>query len=120
MFCRSLYVLLAIVLSAFLRFTDSDYPFDIFKLFLTHLRHMQLFSVERKHWTLFSNMYASSSNKIEQEIIPKEGDVLIFYHIVLIDTFGILRIQYGDSFALESRTLSYGISIVDLTVNISQ
>jgi hypothetical protein len=32
-FCRSLFVLLAIVLSV-LRFTDSDYPFGIFKLFL--------------------------------------------------------------------------------------
>ena len=35
MFCKSLFVLflLVIVLSALLRFTDSDYPFDIFKLF---------------------------------------------------------------------------------------
>jgi hypothetical protein len=34
MFCRSLFVLfLAIVLSV-LRYTDSDYPFGIFKLFL--------------------------------------------------------------------------------------
>jgi len=35
MFCRSLFVLflLAIVMSG-LRFTDSDYPFGIFKLFL--------------------------------------------------------------------------------------
>ena len=28
--------LLAIVLSVFLRFTDSDYPFGIFKLFICH------------------------------------------------------------------------------------
>jgi hypothetical protein len=39
MFCRSLFVLLyffllAIVLSVLLRFTDSEYPFGIFKLFL--------------------------------------------------------------------------------------
>jgi hypothetical protein len=36
MFCRSLFIhfLLAIVLSALLRFTTSDYPFGIFKLFL--------------------------------------------------------------------------------------
>jgi len=32
-FCRSVFVLLAIVLSV-LRYTDSDYPFCIFKLFL--------------------------------------------------------------------------------------
>ena len=40
MFCRSLFApvvlfLLAIVLPVLLRFTDSDYPFGIFKLFLT-------------------------------------------------------------------------------------
>jgi hypothetical protein len=40
MFCRSLFVvfilfLLDIVLSV-LRFTDSNYPFDIFKLFLSY------------------------------------------------------------------------------------
>ena len=36
--CRSLFVLflLAIVLSVLLRYTDSDYPFGIFKLFLYH------------------------------------------------------------------------------------
>jgi len=36
MFCRSLFVffLLAIVLSVLLPYTDSDYPFCIFKLFL--------------------------------------------------------------------------------------
>jgi hypothetical protein len=35
MFCRSLFVLfvLAIVMSVILRFTDSDYPFDIFIAF---------------------------------------------------------------------------------------
>jgi hypothetical protein len=32
-FCRSLFVLLAIVLSVLLRFTDSDYPIGIFQLF---------------------------------------------------------------------------------------
>ena len=37
MFCRSLFALLAIVLSV-LRFTDSDYSFGIFKLFLTVLK----------------------------------------------------------------------------------
>jgi hypothetical protein len=36
MFCRSLFVLLVIVLSV-LRFTDSDYPFGIFKLFIQTL-----------------------------------------------------------------------------------
>jgi len=34
MFCRSLFVLLSIVLSVLLRFTASDYLFGIFKLFL--------------------------------------------------------------------------------------
>jgi len=40
MFCSSLFVplyffLLAIVMSVLLRFTDSDYPFGIFKLFFS-------------------------------------------------------------------------------------
>jgi hypothetical protein len=34
LFCGSLFVLLAIVVSVLLRFTDSNYPFGIFKLFL--------------------------------------------------------------------------------------
>ena len=34
MFCRSLFFSVAIVLSVLLRYTDSDYPFGIFKLFL--------------------------------------------------------------------------------------
>jgi hypothetical protein len=34
-------VLLAIVLSVLLRFTDSDCPFDIFKLFLSNPYNMQ-------------------------------------------------------------------------------
>ena len=39
MFCRSWFVLfhLAIVLSVPLRYTDSDYPFGIFKLFLVNI-----------------------------------------------------------------------------------
>jgi hypothetical protein len=41
MFCRSLFVffLLVIVLSVLLRYTDSDYPFGIFKLFLFHFKY---------------------------------------------------------------------------------
>jgi hypothetical protein len=36
MFCPFVYFLLAIVLSVLLRYTDSDYPFVIFKLLLDH------------------------------------------------------------------------------------
>ena len=46
MFCKSLLVLflLAIVLSVLLRYTDSDYPFGIFKLFFafSHLLFMYI------------------------------------------------------------------------------
>jgi hypothetical protein len=41
MLCRSAFVLLAIVLSVLLRYTDSDYPFGIFKLFLIRPTWMQ-------------------------------------------------------------------------------
>jgi hypothetical protein len=44
MFCRSLFVPLAIVLSVLLQFTDSDYPFGIFKLFLSQMRFDSGFS----------------------------------------------------------------------------
>jgi hypothetical protein len=46
MFCGSLFVLylLAIVLFVLLRFTDSDYPFGIFKLFLLVSESVQTFS----------------------------------------------------------------------------
>ena len=37
MFRTSLFVLLTIVLSVFLRFMDSDYPFGIYILFMTYL-----------------------------------------------------------------------------------
>jgi hypothetical protein len=37
MFRTSLFVLLTIVLSVFLQFIDSDYPFGIYILFLTYL-----------------------------------------------------------------------------------
>ena len=56
MFCRSLFVLLAIVLSVHLRFTDSDYHFGIFKLFLSYFDLLQIF-----HMTiLFRNISESS------------------------------------------------------------
>ena len=34
--CSFVLFISAIVLSVLLRFTDSDYPFDIFKLFFKH------------------------------------------------------------------------------------
>ena len=40
MFCRSLFVLLTIVLSVLLRYTDSDFPFGIFKLFLMSIHRI--------------------------------------------------------------------------------
>jgi len=43
MFGRSLLVILAIVLSVFLSYTYSDYPFGIFKLFLHCVKLLILF-----------------------------------------------------------------------------
>ena len=37
-FCPFVLFLIAIVLSVLLRYTDSDYSFGIFKLFLEHLK----------------------------------------------------------------------------------
>ena len=55
--CRSLFVLLyfffllAIVLSVLLRYTDSDYPFGIFKLFL----HMKIHRNQIINISVFSH-----------------------------------------------------------------
>ena len=79
---------------------------------------MKPFSVERRYWTLFRNKYSSISDKIQAQIISKEGDVSIFCHIVYNDMLGI-----KDSIWRLIRTrapLIYGMSVVDLKVNISQ
>jgi len=49
-FCRSLFVifLLAIVLSVLLPYTDSDYLFGIFKLFLSHVHILYSDSIGEK------------------------------------------------------------------------
>jgi len=43
---------------------------------------MKRFGVEPIYWTLFRNNYSSISDKIQQQIISKEGDVFTFCHIV--------------------------------------
>jgi len=48
---------------------------------------MKLFSIECKHWTLFCNLYASFSNKIQQEFFSKVDYVSIYYYIVAIVGF---------------------------------
>ena len=48
-FFRSLFVLLAIVLYVLLRYTDSDYPFGIFKLFLLKILDTAQTGVLSKH-----------------------------------------------------------------------
>ena len=61
MFCRSLFgfffgvlFLLAIVLSVLLWYTDSDYPFSIFKLFSNiHICERLYRAIHRKKYTLF-------------------------------------------------------------------
>ena len=50
---------------------------------------MKPFSVERIYWTLFLKKYASISDKIQQQIISKEGEVIIFLSYCLC-----IRISY--------------------------
>ena len=45
----------------------------------------ETFQRRRKCWTLFRDMHTSISDKMQQEIISKGGNVFIFYHIALID-----------------------------------
>jgi len=56
-FCT--FFLLAIVLSVLLRYTDSEYPFSIFKLFLPHVYidcvMINIYQAEK--WKYCQNMY---------------------------------------------------------------
>ena len=45
----------------------------------------ETFQRRRKRWTLFRDMHTSISDKMQQEIISKGGNVFIFYHIALLD-----------------------------------
>ena len=79
---------------------------------------MKTFSVEHIYWTLFRNKYSSISDKIQQQIISKEGDVFIFCHTILIDMLGIKDSIWR---LIHTRTpVIYGMSVVDLMVNISE
>jgi len=62
-------------------------------------------------------MHTSVLDKIHQEIISNVGDVFILYHFVLID---MLDFKNSIWWLIHFRTLSYGMSIVGLAVNISQ
>jgi hypothetical protein len=79
--------------------------------------HMKLFSIERKHWTLFRNMYTSTLDKIQKEFFSKVGDILIFYHVV---STGKLDFKNSIWRLIHIRIISYNMSSVDLTANISQ
>jgi hypothetical protein len=52
MFCRSLFVLLTIVLSVFLRFTDSDYPFRYLQTLLSTCNHVHKIKQHESHYNL--------------------------------------------------------------------
>jgi len=81
MFCRSLFVLflLTIVLSVLLRYTDSDYPFGIFKLFLLKIEDRDIFHliiqeisisftrVKRRNFTLMENVKWIKNNEKSQK-----------------------------------------------------
>jgi hypothetical protein len=67
MFCRSLFVLflLVIVLSVLLRYTDSDYSFAIFNLFL--MKHMLFFKKPLKSVTRHVNLVINPMGRLSNE-----------------------------------------------------
>jgi hypothetical protein len=71
--------LLTIVLSV-LRFTDSDYPFGIFKLFLNYLA-FQSVDYERTWWMLF-----------QKGVLRTKFDIYVFYCQYLI--YDVINIVY--------------------------
>ena len=69
--CPFVLFLLAIVLSVLLRYTDSDYPFGIFKLFLSIM--MRDFVLTHKHLYFTSIQQIASQNcesKIAKAMLP--------------------------------------------------
>ena len=90
------------------------------KLCKNSWRHVKLFSIERNHWTLFRNISASMPDKIQQEFISKVGNAFIFYHIVVQNVINMLIFKNSIWWLFRARTLRYGISVMDLTVNFSQ
>ena len=70
-FCT--FFLLAIVLSALLRYTDSDCPFGIFKLFFMPLQYIS-YIVEKpeapgqNHWPVESNRHTLSHNIVHRAL----------------------------------------------------
>ena len=76
--------------------------------------HLKIFNIECKSFTIFCNI-SSFLDKIQQEIISKVCDVFIFYHIV------VDKLDFKNSiwWLIQTRTVSYDMSTVDLTANIS-
>ena len=71
MFCRSLFVLLTIVMPVLLRYTDSDYPFGIFKLFLIDKK---VIAILRGHAHLLTSENSDDviSNEIDNLLSTQE------------------------------------------------
>jgi len=72
--CPFVLFLLAIVLSVFLRFTDSDYPFVIFKLFLETGQNASLCqaflacsAASANKFYMYRHMYILQCQKVEIE-----------------------------------------------------
>ena len=62
-------------------------------------------------------MYTSTLDKIQKQFFSKIGDVFIFYHVVFT---GKLDFKNAIWRLIHIRIISYNMSSVDLTANISQ
>ena len=85
MFCRSLFVflyffLLALVLSVFLQFTDSDYPFGIVKLLLTIYMYMYVIRVFYKKNSLLTLRKHPSSPAV---FVASMLLIVLFFSVIL-------------------------------------
>ena len=93
---------------------------EILSIILAHnvVTSYESFQRTTEDLALFCNMYASIPDGIQQEIISEVGDVFyMFYHIVLID---MLDFNNSTWRLFRTRTLSHGLSIVELMVNIEE
>ena len=85
MFCKSLFVFLyffplALVLSVFLQFTDSDYPFGIVKLLLTIYMYMYVIRVFYKKNSLLTLRKHPSSPAV---FVASMLLIVLFFSVIL-------------------------------------
>jgi len=90
------------VLSVLLRYTDSDYPFGILKLFLTKSWWRELAQIKRDRQLILPN----PQTRARQEV-PHENDTVQFDHDIVLYITGIQTYKLSLVYSIELRLFEY-------------